>query len=532
MKSSLAATGADHGNAGSGTDELVVGVDLGTSGTKAGIFDLDGTQLAEAYVESTLTYPRPGWVEQRQEDIYCDAIKAIRQCLRSSGAEPSRVAAIAFDSQMAGIGSVDASWKPVRNYDSWLDLRCTRYVEAIDRDHGALVTEIDGCPPMANHAPRIIRMMREEPAAFERVASFVVPSTYVGGRMAGLSGKEAYVDYTFIHFSGVADAKRGIWSEGLCRALGIPSDKLPRIVAPWTVIGELTARAAEECGLPKGTPIAAGAGDQAAGALGAGIVDAGMVFDSAGTAAVLAACVDRFMPDVANRTLVISRSVLPDLWMPLSYVAGGGLCLRWFRDAFGAVERAQEVAGRPSAYAVLDSEAADIRPGSDRLWFVPHLGGRTLPSLPAVRGTWLGFTWSHTRAHFFRAILESVAYEYQTYLEIQRQLLPTVQFTEACVIGGGARSNVWNQIKADVLGIPYIRLDRSEVACWGAAMIAGHSVGLIGDLAVTAREHARRGKTVAPIPQNHAFYQQMSARYALLLHSLEPMFAVAQSITD
>lgn len=517
---------------GPGDDELLVGVDIGTTGTKAGIFDLRGTALATAWVESTLLYPRPGWVEQRQEDFYRDAVAAISQCVRSAGVGPSRVAAIAFDSQMAGVGSIDADWRPVGNFDSWLDLRCTPYVDAIDREFGALVTEIDGCPPMANHAPRIMRMMHEEPADFERVAAFVVPSTYVAGRLAGLSAADAFIDHTFLHFSGVADAKSGTWSDDLCGKLGIPRAKLPRIVAPWTVIGKLTARAAGECGLRAGTPIAAGAGDQAAGALGAGIVDAGMIFDGAGTAAVLAACVDRYVPDVHHRTLVISRSVLPDLWMPLSYVAGGGLCLRWFRDTFAASEKVHEEAGGQSAYAILDQEAAAIRPGSDRLWFVPHLGGRTLPSRPDIRGTWVGFTWSHTRGHFYRAILESVAYEYRTYLEIQRELLPGVRFSDAHVMGGGADSRLWNQIKADVLCVPYVRLDRRELGIWGAAMIAGHAVGLIGDLAGTARAHAQRGASVAPDPEHRAIYDQMASRYRQLVDSLEPVFAAARAVVD
>ena len=384
---------------------------------------------------------------------------------------------------------------------------------------------------MANHAPRILRLMQEEPAKFERVASFVMPSAYVAGRMAGLAGRDAFIDYTFLHFSGVADARTGTWSADLCARLGVPIEKLPRIVEPWAVIGELTSEAATACGLRRGTPIAAGAGDQAAGALGAGIVDPGVIFDGAGTAAVFAACVDRYEPDVANRTLVVSRSVLPDLWMPLSYVAGGGLCLRWFRDMFAPDIVARAPSRGPSAYALLDELADSVAPGSDHLWFVPHLGGRTLPSQPALRGTWSGFTWSHTRAHFYRAILESVAYEYQSYLGILRQLLPSIEFTEAVVIGGGARSRVWNRIKADVLGVRYVGLERGELATWGAAMIAGRAAGLIDDLAETARRHARRTGGVDPDPAVHEIYARMASQYRLLVQSMEPAFDTAHAMT-
>lgn len=511
--------------------DLLLGVDLGTMGTKAGVFDLHGTMVAEAYIESTLLYPRPGWVEQRQEDIYEDAMTAIRRCVRASGTDPARIAAIAFVGQMAGIGTIDAEWRPVVNFDSWLDLRCGRDVEAIDRLHGDAVTTIDGCPPMANHAPRILRLMREEPRKFERVAAFVVPSTYVAGRMAGLSAGDAFIDHTFLHFSGVADAINGTWSPELCERLGIPIEKLPMIVEPWALVGKVIREAAEVSGLREGTLIAAGAGDQAAGALGAGIVDPGVIFDGAGTAAVFAACVDQYQPDVANRTLVVSRSVLPGLWMPLSYVAGGGLCLRWFRDTFAADVAADAASRVTSPYALLDDMAESIPPGSDLLWFIPHLGGRTLPSQPALRGTWSGFSWSHTRAHFYRAILESVAYEYLRYYEIIRELHPEVTFTEAVVIGGGARSRLWNQIKADVLGVRYVALNRSELATWGAAMIAGRAAGLIDDLAATARKRASRVGGIDADPSRREAYDRMAAQYRLLVGSMEPVFDAAGSMS-
>jgi xylulokinase len=218
--------------------------------------------------------------------------------------------------------------------------------------------------------------------------------------------------------------------------------------------------------------------------------------------------------------------------MPLAYIAGGGLCLRWFRDTFAAAEYAQTTAQGTNIYEVLDTLAAEVRPGADRLWFLPHLGGRTLPSQPAIRGTWIGFTWSHTRPHFYRAMLESVAYEYLIYLAIQHELLPSVRFTEAHVIGGGARSRLWDQIKADVLGVPYVCLNRSELATWGAAMIAGYAVGLIDDLAATARAHARRSTRIEPNPAHRAVYAEMASRYRALLQTLEPFFADAQTIVE
>jgi xylulokinase len=333
--------------------------------------------------------------------------------------------------------------------------------------------------------------------------------------MAGLRADAAFMDHTFIHFSALSDAQAGTWSPELCGLLGIDPDKLPRIVPPWEVIGEVTPAAAKDFGLAPGTPIAAGAGDTAASALGAGIVQAGMLFDVAGTASVLAGCTTQFVPDEKNRALLVMRSVVPGLWHPLAYVAGGGLALRWFRDQFFNTEQKQgEVNSGDALYELMTESAAKIPPGADGLFFSPHLGGRVCPANPDMRGAWIGFSWGHTQAHFFRAILESVAFEYAYYLRILRDLMPDLSLIEARVIGGGARSHHWNQIKADILGVPYQRLKRSEFATWGSALISGYAVGLFTNVAeAAATTTAPQGEPVMPRPEVTEMYQQLTRRY-------------------
>jgi xylulokinase len=288
-----------------------------------------------------------------------------------------------------------------------------------------------------------------------------------------------------LHFTALADAEHGSWSGELIEMLGVDAARLPRIVAPWEVVGEVQMQAAAEFGLAPGTPVAAGCGDTAAGALGAGVVAPGMLLDTAGTAAVLACCTDRYVADRENRALLTMRSVVPGVWNPLAYIAGGGLALRWFRDNFlnphgnaaadasGLYERMIEFAGRAPA-------------GCDGLLFCPHLGGRICPAAPTMRGAWVGFSWGHMQGHFFRAILESIGYEYSYYLRILRGLASGQPLIEARVIGGGAQSSSWNQMKADILGVPYRKVLRSESATWGAALIAGKASGVIGDLAQAA----------------------------------------------
>jgi len=413
---------------------------------------------------------------------------------------------------MAGVGAVDEAFQPATRFDSWLDMRCQPYIEQLERHHGDRITRLTGCPPTCDHGPKILWWKEERPAAYARVAKFVMPAGYVAGTMAGLRGEEAFIDHTFIHFSALSDAQAGTWSAELCGLLGVDEDKLPRIVAPWEVIGQVTPQAARDFGLAPGTPIAAGCGDTAAGALGAGIVRPGMLLDTAGTASVLAGCSDRFVADEANRALLVMRSVVPGLWHPLAYIAGGGLALRWFRDEF--FDAGQGGDGGDEAYRAMAESAAQVPPGAEGLFFSPHLGGRVCPAAPRMRGAWVGFSWGHTRAHFVRAILESVAFEYAYYLRILCDLAPDLSLIEARAIGGGAKSAPWNQIKADVLGVPYQRLRRSEFATWGSAMIAGRAAGLFDDLAETAAATTEpQGEPIVPRAEASAAYERLIERY-------------------
>ena len=495
-------------------EKYLVGVDLGTSATKAALYRSDGTLVAGASADIPLYHPKPGVVEQENDDFYRSAARTVGECINASGVDPRNIAGIGFDSQMAGIGSIDEDFRPATKFDSWLDMRCQPYIEHLEQHHGDLITRLTGCPPTCNHGPKILWWQHERPESYARIAKFVTPAAYVAGTVTGLSADAAFIDYTFIHFSGVSDAQTGTWSPDLCRLLGVDPEKLPMIVEPWEVIGEVTARAAKDFGLTPGTPVAAGVGDTAASALGAGIVRAGMLLDVAGTASVLAGCTDRFIADETNRALLVMRSAVPDLWHPLAYVAGGGLALRWFRDEFFQATRSEERTTGNDQYDAMIADAIQVPPGADGLFFSPHLGGRTCPANAHMRGAWVAFSWGHTRAHFLRALLESIAFEYAYYLQILRGLNPELKLVQARVIGGGARSHHWNQIKASVLGVPYQRLKRTEFATWGSALIAGYAVGLYDDLAQTAAMAAEpRDEAVMPCRADNETYKRLSKQY-------------------
>lgn len=506
--------------------KYLVGVDLGTSGTKSAVYAINGDLIAEAQTEVPLYYPKPGYVEQETEDFYTSAAFTVRTCIDQSGIDPKEIAAIAFDSQMAGVGAIDQGYRPAARFDSWLDMRCQPYIKWMKTEAEDKITSLTGCPPTCNHGPKMLWWKNEQPEIYKRIEKFLMPAAYVAGQLADLTPDQAFIDYTFIHFSGFSDAQAGTWSEELCDQFDLDIEKLPRIVAPWEIVGETTQAGSKDFGLAPGTIIAAGAGDTAANALGAGIVKPGLLFDVAGTASVLAGCTDAYIADTKNRALLTMRSVIDGLWNPLAYIGGGGIALRWLRDVIYKHPDGQGFAGQYSEeYDEMTAMAAQVSPGADDLLFSPHFGGRICPSNPEMRGAWIGLSWSHQQEHLIRAMLESVAFEYAYYLGIMRDLLPDQSFFETRAMGGGAKSAVWNQIKADVLNVTYYQLQGSEFGTWGAAMIAGKAAGLIDDLAQYAEEHVKMSQDhYQPNPDNHHLYQPMIDQYLKMEDMLESFF--------
>ncbi len=470
--------------------EVVAGVDLGTTGTRTAMYSLDGTLLAQA------TEATPGAGGHQDADAFYDAaVRTLAAC--AARVDPGRVRAIALCGQMAGVMGVDAAHRASTPYDSWLDTRCAGDVAALEDELGDELCATSGCPAMVNHAPKIRWWRRERPDAFASTAKWVTPGGYVAGRLAGLGGDEAFMDRTYLHFSALADTRAGVWSERLASAAGAEPEQLPRIVEPTTVIGELGAQAAAECGLRAGTPVAAGLGDTAAATLGAGVVRPGQVLDSAGTAAVLAGSVAAFRPDVAHRTLITMHGAVPGQWVSLAYLTAGPL-LDWLAELTfeGSFDR-------------LSREAATVPPGADGLLCLPYLDGRVLPSDPDARGVFSGLRRGHGRGHLARAALEGVALEYAEFLAVLRELHPEQRFDEARVAGGGARSACWNAIKACALGVPYGTLPRGELGCWGAALVAAAAVGLVDDLADAAEAATPLADRIEPDPAAREVYERL-----------------------
>ena len=273
---------------------VLISVDIGTQGTKAAAVDLEGNIVAEAFQASNLITPRPGVVEEDPWEMLSSVINTIKAVVERLGS--AEVLAVGVDGQMAGILGIGADGEAVTHYDSWLDTRCEPYITMMKEKAGDLLVQTTGAPPSYTHGPKILWWKHERPEVYAQIAKFVVPSASVVGRMVGLTGDEANEEYTYLHFSVLADARNTKWSAELMDLFKVTPDKLPRIVVPWQVMGGLTQSMATLCGLPSGTPVVAGCGDSAATSLGAGITRPRQLFDVAGTASIFSCCVGPLCP--------------------------------------------------------------------------------------------------------------------------------------------------------------------------------------------------------------------------------------------
>jgi xylulokinase len=484
---------------------LLIGIDIGTQGTKTAVFSSDGRTVASAFHASKIRHPSAGAVEEDPEVQLASVCTTIKKSL--TGLPPGDVQCLAIAGQMAGIIGIGADGRAITPYDSWLDTRCTPQMEFMQRKAGAEIIGMAGGPASFNHGPKILWWKKNHPDVYRQVRSFVQPGGYVAMRLCGLEAGDAFIDTTYLHFSGFADNRRSAWSHDLCRTFGVDEKKLPRIVPPHSIIGVVTPRMARKCGLKPGTPVIAGCGDTAASFLSCGAVRAGICVDVAGTASVFAATTNRFVAD-PHATLACGQSAMPGLWHPYAYINGGGMNLEWFRREFAD--------GR--SLADLDRELKKIEPGVDFPMFLPHLGGRVSPSWPTLRGGWAGITREHGRPHLYYAILESVALEYGIYRAALKSLDPKSAIREIRVTGGGERSAAWNTIKAGVLGCRVVQMSRSEGACMGAALLAGLGAGILPDLKTTAETWAATGAVTRP--SGKSFHATRLRKYTSLLDHL------------
>ena len=498
--------------------DLLLGVDIGTQGVKCSLFSIGGEQLSAAFKPSKLYQPEPGITEEDPEFQLESVCSAIAECIAPvSSTIKNNIACIAIDGQMAGVIGIGEDGMAVTPYDSWLDTRCAPYITRMIETAGDEVLQKSGTYPSFNHGPKILWWKHEYPEIYKKIVSFVQPAGYVSMRLCGLQGKDAFIDTTYLHFSGFADTEHSCWDNGLLSTFAIDKNKLPQIVKPNTLIGHLSPEMVAACGLPHTLPVAAGCGDTAASFLSCGAVRPGIGVDVSGTASVFAATTDTYCCDTKNLLLSCGASVTPGLWHPYAYINGGGLNLEWFACDILNLER-----NNKNRFADLNPMV--LQPHAEDPLFIPHMGGRVSPNQPALRGTFAGLQWKHSHREMFSAIIESVALEYGIYKKALLSILPDTSITELRITGGGDSSSVWKEMKATVLQAPVVSIQHNYGAPMGSAIVAGWAVGLFDSTVEASDAWIKTASKTQPHPDYYEFYQNRLQRYEKLLVVMDEFY--------
>ncbi|RLE86317.1 MAG: xylulokinase [Thermoprotei archaeon] len=505
---------------------VVLGVDAGTGGCKTVAYDLEGRPVAEAYREYPVIHPRVGWAEQNPEEWWRAAVETIREVVEAVGADS--VEGLSVTSQREAFAPLDAEGRVLANSIIWLDMRAKRQEEWVREKLGASrVLEVTGLPvDQIFSAVKLLWLKEERPEVFSRTRLILFAKDYIIYRLTGA----ACTDYSMASRTMMLDIRRLEWSHELCEEMGIPLDMLPELRGSWEIVGEVSAEAAEVTGLRKGTPVAAGGGDRPCEALGSGTLREGEVNIGTGTGTCLEAPLSEPRPDPKARVDTCTH-VVPRTWEYEVVINSTGESLRWFRDNFGwrEVEEARERSASP--YDVMLEEAAKVPPGSEGLMYYPYLWGAKTPFFnPDARGVFIGFTHAHTRAHFIRAVLEGVAYQYVGAMELLRDL--GVEVRRVTMTGGEVRGRLWNEIKASVLGMRILVPRVISAASLGAAILAAVGAGLYRsfDEAVSSMVHV--AEAYEPRPELHEKYVKLYKAYVETYRRLEDAFEIVARLSS
>ncbi len=434
---------------------------------------------------------------------------------------PYNIVALAISSQGETLIPVDETGAPTRRAIVWLDNRAVEEAALIrDQFDAEAIYRTTGQPEVTPTWPacKILWLRRREPGVFARTSKFLLVEDYLLHRLTGRHVTNACVQSSSL----MLDIHRAAWWEPMLDAIGVSPDQLGQLLAPGEVVGPLTRAAAEATGLSTRTLAVAGGLDQAVAAVGAGCIAPGGVVESTGGALAIVAALDQPRFDPARR-IPCHCHARPGAYCLLPWGQTAGMALRWFRDQFYSLEHRAAQQDGLDTYDLMARDAGGVPAGADGLIALPHLEGAACPEFnPAARAVFFGATLRHTRAHFVRALMESVAYMLKKNLDIVEQL--GVPLAEIRSVGGGARSAVWLQIKADALQKPVIAVDAEESACQGAALIAATATGRYAGLGEATTGMVRTRSIFEPEFANADVYQAGYARYLELYERLAPMF--------
>lgn len=486
------------------TGDVVVGVDIGTTGAKAVVLDAAGTVCAEAGEEYPTRFVEPNGAEQDPEDWWAATVRCVRTALVRAQIPATQVAAVGISSQAPSIVVLGADGEPVCPALLWLDRRGQPACAARRHDNDLVVAATGNRLDAYFAAPKLTWLLEAEPHVRDAGKAVVMANGYVVRKLTGVT----VCDTGHAGLTLLADLDTGTWSYDLAELWGIPPEWLPPTESPTTVVGRVSGEASRMTGLLTGTPVVAGVVDGAAASLEAGLAQHGDVCEMTGQSTVVNAAVDagRLRRDALG-TLSVLPHPLPGLHIVYgSMVATGGI-LRWFRDEFGG------------AFDELDALAGTAEPGSGGLLLLPYFLGERSPIWdPDARGALVGLSMATTRADVVRAIFEGTAYGLAHNLEELDKV--GVRPAVLRVLGGGAKGTTWNQIKADVTALPVVIPDQARGAPVGAGLVAAAGVKLIPDLGSEVRRRGEWTQRLEPDPARHETYRRYVEAYRELYPAL------------
>ena len=508
---------------------LLLGIDAGTTSLKVALFDDTGAELAIAVEHYSLVTPKPGRAELDPDLYWASLTAGVRRVLLRALARASDVVALAVSSQGETIIPVAADGRALGPAVVWLDNRAVDEARQLgEQFERSTVYAVTGVPTMVPTWPacKLLWWKGHDPDLFRHAAHFPLVEEFLLYRLTGRFVAEAGVQSTSLLY----DIGRHTWWQAMLDFIGLSTTRLGDLLAPGEVAGPLLPGVANDLGLSPGIPVIAGGMDQGAGAVGVGNVLSGLLSESTGGALTVQASIDRPGGDLSGQTPVYVHSV-PNSYLYCPVGPTGGMTLTWFRDHFGQAELARAEASGVDAYELLTEMAASAPPGAAGLTLLPHLSGAFSPEYePAARGVFFGFTLGHGREHFVRAILEGVAFMLRRNVELLRSLGVNAQQLHSH--GGGARSPLWNQIKADVCSLPVVTLQGADAAVRGDAMLAGLAVGTFTTLAQACDAAIRPRARFEPDPSTGRLYETAYRRYVDLFEALRPLFAWTGTASD
>ncbi|MEM3173758.1 MAG: xylulokinase [Candidatus Bathyarchaeia archaeon] len=465
----------------------LMGIDIGTSSTKVLIIDHLGNTVAKSSMEYPVKSPLEGYAEQDPEIWWTATKVSVKRALKEAGIKGSDILAVGFSGQMHGTVLLGREGKPLRDAIIWLDKRslneCDEIHEKIGREKVLDIVSNLIMPGFTG--PTLLWIKKNETHIFNRAFKVLLPKDYVRFRLTG----SLNTDFSDASATLLFDVREREWSEYIISNLNFPRDIFPDVLESIQIAGEVTADASEETGLSAGTPVVAGGGDSQVGAMGCGVIEPGLISSNIGTGGQVFAAINEFKFDPKYRVHTFCH-VVPEKWCLQGAILSAGLSLRWFRDNFAQPESVVGSLCNIDPYELLSREAELSEPGCNGLVFLPYLLGERSPHMdPSARGGFFGLTLNHKRHHFIRAIMEGVVFALRDCVEVFREL--GVNIESIVARGGGARSDLWLQIQADIFNSRVLKVGVEEDPAFGAALLAGIGIGIYKDFR-DAREKAVR----------------------------------------